>query len=789
MFPAAPPLPPDDGKSSVVKDDTMFDRNRDAGRNKRKFDENGERRSRKSDSYASNKYNRYEKEEQTKKRGGSASFNNGPMDGAGNNMGGLPEGFVPPLPPNPAPAMPNMMMPNMMGNNMSPMAGNMGNMANNMGGNMGNMANMTGNMGNMAGNMGNMGNMAGNMANTMGNMGNMAGNMGNMAGNMGNMAGNMGNMAGMGMNPMMNNMMGANAMMGPMGMMMGGQFGPMMGGSGPMGDGSTMGTMPNGVLGMGEVSNEFMTVFSKINTRDVIEFSNFSLYPPPPNAPPPTTRDRPLGCKTIFVGGLPENFKENQLEELFSKCGEIQNTRLSSKRFAHIRFMSEMSVDIALYFSGYRVRIEGNTDAPNTGRIHIDFAQARDDQYEYECQQRALDRERRHVERMVIEQFRVPSPIPVVHYSDHEAASLGEKLKSVDTFQEALDTMVTWLERGECNKRNANHFYTLLQSTNSHVRHLVSEKSNVDEMFQQARDMRDASIRAIAAQYQTVEKVFSAASQKKVWDHFSKAQRKSIDAWKKAAADIKSLMPHEDSMDTDSEDEGGAAAAGGKNKMKKQGGGGGDKQALKDENDSLRCQLEAYKNEVEILKLDLQTDVEAKDKQLKVTQKTLENVQMNLMDARREQADAAFKSMQLNKQLNALKHKLSKESKGKDGAGEGADTKDDADDASAETLETKTDVEPSLELSALTSNVTELEAKLIGLISIFLHIHPFGASVEYIWSYVQKFVPAVKSSDLESLMRRFGGLFTQDLVGIGANIERRWKYGGIAVTEATSSGM
>uniref|UniRef100_A0A8D8UYX3 Ecto-NOX disulfide-thiol exchanger 1 n=1 Tax=Cacopsylla melanoneura TaxID=428564 RepID=A0A8D8UYX3_9HEMI len=575
MFPAAPPLPPDDGKSSVVKDDTMFDRNRDAGRNKRKFDENGERRSRKSDSYASNKYNRYEKEEQTKKRGGSASFNNGPMDGAGNNMGGLPEGFVPPLPPNPAPAMPNMMMPNMMGNNMSPMAGNMGNMANNMGGNMGNMANMTGNMGNMAGNMGNMGNMAGNMANTMGNMGNMAGNMGNMAGNMGNMAGNMGNMAGMGMNPMMNNMMGANAMMGPMGMMMGGQFGPMMGGSGPMGDGSTMGTMPNGVLGMGEVSNEFMTVFSKINTRDVIEFSNFSLYPPPPNAPPPTTRDRPLGCKTIFVGGLPENFKENQLEELFSKCGEIQNTRLSSKRFAHIRFMSEMSVDIALYFSGYRVRIEGNTDAPNTGRIHIDFAQARDDQYEYECQQRALDRERRHVERMVIEQFRVPSPIPVVHYSDHEAASLGEKLKSVDTFQEALDTMVTWLERGECNKRNANHFYTLLQSTNSHVRHLVSEKSNVDEMFQQARDMRDASIRAIAAQYQTVEKVFSAASQKKVWDHFSKAQRKSIDAWKKAAADIKSLMPHEDSMDTDSEDEGGAAAAGGKNKMKKQGGGGG----------------------------------------------------------------------------------------------------------------------------------------------------------------------------------------------------------------------
>lgn len=30
-----------------------------------------------------------------------------------------------------------------------------------------------------------------------------------------------------------------------------------------------------------------------------------------------------------------------------------------------------------------------------------------------------------------------------------------------------------------------------------------------------------------------IEKVFNAASHKKVWDHFSKAQRKNIDAWKK----------------------------------------------------------------------------------------------------------------------------------------------------------------------------------------------------------------------------------------------------------------
>lgn len=33
-----------------------------------------------------------------------------------------------------------------------------------------------------------------------------------------------------------------------------------------------------------------------------------------------------------------------------------------------------------------------------------------------------------------------------------------------------------------------------------------------------------------------IEKVFGAASHKKVWDHFTKAQRKNIDQWKKQSS-------------------------------------------------------------------------------------------------------------------------------------------------------------------------------------------------------------------------------------------------------------
>lgn len=78
---------------------------------------------------------------------------------------------------------------------------------------------------------------------------------------------------------------------------------------------------------------------------------------------------------------------------------------------------------------GYRMRIGSNTDAPNTGRLHVDYAQARDDQYEWECRQRQLQREQRHRDRVEKERLRVPSPPPVVHYSDHEANLVAEKIK------------------------------------------------------------------------------------------------------------------------------------------------------------------------------------------------------------------------------------------------------------------------------------------------------------------------------------------------------------------------
>ena len=69
-------------------------------------------------------------------------------------------------------------------------------------------------------------------------------------------------------------------------------------------------------------------------------------------APPPTTRERPPGCRTVFVGGLPENVTEEILRNVFENCGNICSLRVSKKKnFCHVRFDEEYSVDKALQIS------------------------------------------------------------------------------------------------------------------------------------------------------------------------------------------------------------------------------------------------------------------------------------------------------------------------------------------------------------------------------------------------------------------------------------------------------
>lgn len=233
-------------------------------------------------------------------------------------------------------------------------------------------------------------------------------------------------------------------------------------------------------------------------TKETITCKSCILLPPNPNAAAPSTRERPSGCRTVFVGGLPENITEDIIREVFERCGEITTLRLSKKNFCHIRFVFEASVDSAIYLSGYRIRINNQSDSLNCGRLHVDFAQARDDQYEFECKQRQWQREQRHRER--IERDRLKLSPPIVYFSEHEASSIAERLKQDDTFSKAAQIFITWLERGDCNKKNSNTFYSMIQSTNSHVRRLMTEKTAYEDELNKAKETHRKQMQNLSTQ-------------------------------------------------------------------------------------------------------------------------------------------------------------------------------------------------------------------------------------------------------------------------------------------------
>ncbi|XP_075752771.1 ecto-NOX disulfide-thiol exchanger 2 isoform X3 [Pelodiscus sinensis] len=529
--------------------------------------------------------------------------------------------------------------------------------------------------------------------------------------------------------------------------------------------------------------------------KEIIHCKSCTLFPPNPNLPPPATRERPPGCKTVFVGGLPENGTEQIIVEIFEQCGEIIAIRKSKKNFCHIRFAEEFMVDKALYLSGYRIRLGSSTDKKDTGRLHVDFAQARDDMYEWECKQRMLAREERHRRRMEEERFCPPSPPPVVHYSDHECSIVAEKLKDDSTFLEAVQTLVTWIERGEVNRRSANNFYSMIQSANSHVRRLMNEKAAHEKEMEEAKEKFKLALSGILVQFEQIVAVYRSASKQKAWDHFTKAQRKNISVWCKQAEEIRNIhndelmgIRSEEEMEmSDDEIEDPSEA-----KETEESALLSQTEALKEENDSLRWQLDAYRNEVELLKQEQgkanRDEDTTREQQLKLLQQALQGMQQHLLKLQDEYQKRETElekvkeeKVQMETLLETLKEQQERTAE-EDQERDVADNQGNESNTSricASSQEKECPLERTLSCSPVKS---EREALLVGespgIISTFLHVHPFGASIEYICSYLQRLDAKICPTEVEALMSRLQHTFKQELSGVGASLEKRWKFCG-----------
>ncbi|XP_059417534.1 ecto-NOX disulfide-thiol exchanger 1-like isoform X1 [Carassius carassius] len=525
--------------------------------------------------------------------------------------------------------------------------------------------------------------------------------------------------------------------------------------------------------------------------KEIIHCKSCTLFPQNPNLPPPSTRERPPGCKTVFVGGLPENATEEIIKEVFDQCGEIVAIRKSKKNFCHIRFSEEFMVDKALYLSGYRMRIGSSTDKKDSGRIHVDFAQARDDLYEWECKQRLLAREERHRRKIQEDWLRPPSPPPIMHFSEHEAALLAEKLKDDNKFSEASAVLFTWIDRGEVNRRTANHFYAMIQSANSHVRRLMNEKAQHEEEMELAKEHFKNSLLAILTQFEQITAVFTAATRQKAWDHFSKAQRKNIDIWRKQCEELRNAQSEEimgirreEEMEMSDEDSEENPC---KNMRMEDTVLSAQTCALREENDSLRWQLDSYRNEVELLKKEqgktYRTEEDhTQEQQLHFLQQTMQNMQQQLLRLQDELKGKELELEQardeqcyLEREVLSLREKLLNAMESVDLTNHMSEGHEKGVNGTAAFYHHREKNNDTVIWGPLRS---EKEALLLGIISTFLHVHPFGANIEYLWSYIQRLDTKISASELERLMVRLPNMFQQEFSGVGATLEKRWKFCG-----------
>lgn len=511
--------------------------------------------------------------------------------------------------------------------------------------------------------------------------------------------------------------------------------------------------------------------------KRIVYLKNCVLYPPDPNVPWPTTTERPFRCKTVTVCGLPEKATEEIIKEVFEGCGAIESVKMLKNNCCHIKFTRPLSTENAVYFSGYTVKVENKDEAPYTGKIIVVFAQVQDDRSDYDSKHRASKRQARHREQT---KYR-PKPPRIVHYSDHEASRVCDKLKDKDTFLQAASILITWFERGELTKKNAGSFYSMIQSTHSLVRKLQVDKIKYEERFhadktryeERLNDVKKIfkeQMHEIIYQFTEIGKIYKAACLQKCWDQFTKAQRKYIDIWKKQTEELKDAHVEDvvnerqdEAMELSDDDNGDSKKDLGISELKSQ--PEQDIPKLKELNNSLKSQLEAAQNEI----VSINEKLKQKDIELAVLRQTLQNSNKELLNMNQnlsKDVASVTKDEQTATEDEEMINKDEEKSEIKELCGNKEKSK-------------KNDESVQNDLRVFSCNISlEKEACLIGLISAFLLVHPLGANIDDICSYLRPVYSTIKPIDVESLMKKFPAVYKEELSSVESSLKKTWFFTG-----------
>ncbi|XP_026736920.1 ecto-NOX disulfide-thiol exchanger 2-like [Trichoplusia ni] len=501
--------------------------------------------------------------------------------------------------------------------------------------------------------------------------------------------------------PMMapNNMMMTGGPMMPYGNMVQNMQTPMMG------QHMDMNSMQHMMPGMNMMPNLMMMNQQMQLANQHIYITNGMLLPAIPGTSTPPRRERPLGCRTIFVGGLPMGITEDVVMEIFQRFGDVEEVKLHRQGVCHVRFAKVESVEQSFFVSGWRLKFHDQMESEAT-TLFIDYALNREDQNEYERNKRR----------------RSPTPPRIEMYNPNNLVAIGEKIKSDTEFAEAAPTLAAWLERGECNKKNSNTFYSLIQASNNQLRRLFNEKMQIDDEYQTLRNSIRDKFGHIIAQFEQVAKILTAAKHQRVSDHFSKQQRRNIEMWLKMTEELENMRDEFNAIFDEEEME-----KSGKNMVPME-----KYEKLRAENENLTYELEGYKNEAHLAKDDAERKFE-KFKAHFIAQQALQNKQQ------------VYPPLPPPPMPNL----------------------------SLDSINAKT-TQPSADVT--TTEVNASEAKLISLLSAFLMVHPLGATLDYLVSYVKSLAPSVTQSAVHDVLKKYSDVFRRKTTGVGACIEHKWEF-------------
>ncbi|XP_041970029.1 ecto-NOX disulfide-thiol exchanger 2-like [Aricia agestis] len=453
------------------------------------------------------------------------------------------------------------------------------------------------------------------------------------------------------------------------------------------------------------------------------QMSNQPIYtsggiflPPIPGVSTPARRQRPNGCRTIFVGGLPHNITEETLNEIFQRFGDVTEIKTARRGVFHVRFERQESVEQSFSVSGYRFRFHDQVDREAT-TMFIDYALNRDDQMDYE--RNSHDR--------------AQSPQRVEPFTTSALAAITDKIKNESEFPKVAPTLASWLERGECNKKNANSFYSLIQASNNQIRRLFNEKMQLDEDFMNMKTAMKEKFTVVIKQFEAVAKILSAAKHQRVSDHFTKQQRRNIDMWMKMTEELDNLKEEFNAMFDEEEIERPS-----KNMVSLE-----KYEDLKRENENLTYELEGYKNEAYLAKDEAERKFETFKAHF-IAQQALQNKEV-------------YSHSHMMGTMDLQKHKVETITSASSEVAKPSPT----------VKETKLNVDAIVPLS---------DAKLISILTAFLMVHPLGASLDYLVSYVKSMAPEVTQATVLSTLQKYNDVFASKSTGVGASIENKWSF-------------